>query len=186
MKIFHLVFAFILITLCGCGPSSEDKKLASENYAESISVIKSVNSSDSAYVDLIQNLLQKIQEPDLNKNKQKHKILADSINLLDRFYDSLYNKINIGISNIEKYKSENHSMSIITEAETLLTKYNSVAENNYKLINKKMKEISFPVKDIQYAKLLKLSYDADSTLNSAISTFNKSSNSFCEKYSLNE
>ena len=83
-----------------------------------------------------------------------------------------------------KIKSENQSMSIILEAETLLTKYNLVAENNYKLINEKMKEISFPVKDIQYAELLKLSYIADSTLNSAISIFNKNSNSFCKKYSL--
>ena len=79
MKIFHLIFVFILIALWSCGPSSDEKKIASENYAESISVIKSVNSCDSAYVDLIQNLLQKIQEPDLNKNKQKHKLLTDSI-----------------------------------------------------------------------------------------------------------
>ena len=169
-----------------CGPSEQQRQDANEVYSATLEIIGKVNINDSEYVHCMQYLMREIQSPDLRKNKKKSEILSDSIALLNQFCDSLIFTVSESQKKMEKLRSEKPDFKLTDAANSLLKTYNTIANEVYRDINGKMKKISLPVKDTEYTTLLRLSFRADSALNTAITVFNNESAAFYEQYKLKD
>jgi len=181
-----LACMIILLSLSACGPSEEERTEANEVYSSTLSAIDQVSAQDSAYVKSIHYLLREIQSPTLKKNKKKIKSLNDSIRKLDQKVAAIQTSIDSAKSNLIKEKSEHGSSKLLQAAGQMLSAYESVVKDTYPLLNKKLKKISFPIKDADYSDILKLSFKADSSLNSIIDQFNMTRAAYFEEYSLQE
>lgn len=186
MRNLIIIAAIIISVFSACGPTEEKRKDANDVYNATLKIVESVNQHDSAYVQCMQYLMCEIQTPDLKKNKKKSEILKDSISLLDDFNDSLVSTIDVAQKKVVGLRSKKPDFDLYDSADSLLSKYKEIANDVYPDINSRMKKISFPVKNDEYTMLLRLSYNADSVLNAAITSFNAESAAFNEKYKLKE
>ena len=184
--IISIVLLCGLLAFAGCGPSEEERAEANEVYSGTLSAIQMVSVQDSAYVKSINFLLREIQSPDLKKNKKKIKSLNDSIKKLDQKVTAIQSIIDTAKSRLKNEQSEHGSSKLLQAAGQMLDAYESVVKNTYPLLNQKLKKISFPIKDADYSDILKLSFKADSSLNSIIDQFNIARSAFYEEYSLQE
>jgi len=186
MRLLCFFSLTVLLLMTGCGPSQETRTDANNVYSATIETINLVNNHDSEYVFCMQYLMREIQSPDLKKNKNKTKIIRDSIGLLDARLDTLRAAISSAVKTIEKLRDEKPDFSIFKSADTLLSRYDKIAGEIYPEINTCVKKVSLPVKDSEYTRLLQLSYEADSVLNMAMEEFNNESAAFFEDYSLKD
>lgn len=185
-----VIFSFVLLcgilAFSGCGPSEEERAEANEVYSGTLAAIELVSVQDSAYVESIHFLMREIQSPNLKKNKKKIKSLNDSIKKLDQKVSALQSIIDTAKSRLKNEQSEHGHSKLLLAAGQMLDGYDSVVKKTYPLLNQKLKKISFPVKDADYSDILKLSFKADSSLNSIIDKFNMARAAFYEEYSLQE
>jgi hypothetical protein len=183
-----ILFLLLLIACCttACGPSEQNRKEAGEIYTTSLNLIKNINQHDSIYVNCVQYLMREIQTPSIQKNKKKLQNLSDSIALLENLNDSLIYIVEKSKTQLNDLQIDKSKYKLFKATDSIFNTYLNVANYEYKNINEKMKTISLPVKDSEYTILLKLSFKADSLLNSAIKYFNNESAEFYEKYGLKE